>query len=119
MSELPDLSAGPSEPVPAQVRMLAAVENLGTLRSVHQPSSWFTRLQFRQGRIYLFDQGFVLGQAQGGRLALFRWGQVTVRKAGRGYLITAADRRGMGLSRSWSGFPELEQAITTGTSAVH
>lgn len=114
MSELPDPSTGLTEPVPAKVRMLATFENLGTLRSIHQPTSWFTRLQFRQGRIYLFDQGFVLGQAQGARLSLFRWGQFTVRKAGRGFLVTGADRRSMGVSGKWSGFPELREAITAG-----
>ena len=111
MSDLPGLPAEPAEPVPAQLRILASVQNLGTLRSVHRPASWLTNLQYRNGRIYLFDQGFVLGLA-GGRLGLFRWGQITVRKAGSGYLVIGADGRRMGLSRKWTGFAELEQAIT-------
>ena len=115
MSDLLGLPEDPVEPVPKQVRILASVENLGTLRSVHQPTSWFTRIQFKQGRIYLFDQGFVLGQANGA-LRLFRWGQFTVRKSGGSYLITGADRRSIGLSKKWSGFAELAQAITAGAA---
>ena len=113
MSDLTGLPVGQFESVPAQLRMLASVENLGTLRSVHQPASWFTRLQYRKGRIYLFDQGFVFGAAPG-PFRLFRWGQITVRKSGGGYLIIGADRRAMALARKWSGFAELEQAITAG-----
>jgi hypothetical protein len=113
MSDLPGLSADPVEPIPNQLRILASAENLGVLRSVHQPTSWFTRIQFRDGRIYLFDQGFVLGTAKGG-LRLFRWGQFAARKAGSGYVIIGADRRSIGLSKKWSGFAELEQAIAAG-----
>jgi hypothetical protein len=115
MSDLPDLPAEPTEPVPHQLRLLASVENLGTLHSVHQPTSWLTKAQSGQGRIYLYDQGFVLGRAAGG-LALFRWGQMTVRKARGGYLITGADRRSMVLSKKWSNFAELEKAITAGVA---
>jgi len=115
MSDLPDLPAEPAEPVPHQLRLLASAENLGTLHSVHQPTSWLAKAQSGQGRIYRYDQGFVLGQAAGG-LALFRWEQITVRKARGGYLITAADRRSMVLSKKWSNFAELEKAITAGVT---
>ena len=117
MDDLPSLGADCAEPVPKRLRVLAAAENLGTLRSVHRPTSRFTRIQFRDGRIYLFDQGFVLGQANG-TLLLFRWSQVAVRRAGSGLLITGADRRSMVLSKKWSNFAELEQAITAGAAQV-
>ena len=114
MDEFSSLPAEPGETIPTRLRILAAAENLGVLRSVHQPTSWFTRIQFRRGRIYLYDEGFVLGQSDGASLRLFRWGQLTVRKTGNGYLITDANRRPMGLSRKWSGFAQLERAITAG-----
>jgi hypothetical protein len=114
MDEFAGLPADSAEPIPTRLRILAAAENLGVLRSVHRPTSLLTKIQFRGGRIYLYGEGFVLGLAEGGSLRLFRWGQFTVKKAGGGYLITGADRRSMGLSRGWSDFAELEQAITTG-----
>lgn len=110
MSDLTGLPPAQSEPVPARLRMLASVENLGALRSVHRPASWFTRLQYRNGRIYLFDQGFVFSPLPGA-FQLFRWERSTVRKSGRGYLIIGADRRAVALTKKWSGFAELEQAI--------
>jgi hypothetical protein len=113
MDDLPGLGADSVEPVPKRLRILAAAENLGTLRSVHRPASWFTKIQFRDGRIYLYDQGFVLGQANG-TLRLFRWGQFAVRRAGSGLLVTGADKRTMGVSKKWSHFAELERAITGG-----
>ena len=113
MSDLTGLPLGRFESVPPQLRMLASVENLGALKSVHHPASWTTRLQYRKGRIYLFDQGFVFGQAAGS-FRLFRWGQFTARKSRGGYLIVGADRRAIALARKWSGFAELEQAIVAG-----
>lgn len=116
MSDLPGLPVEPAEPVPAQLRILAMMQNLGTLHSIHRPASRLANLQYRNGRIYLFDQGFVLG-LPGDRLGLFRWGQITVRKGGSGYLVIGADGRRMGLSRKWTGFAELEQAIIAGVAA--
>jgi hypothetical protein len=101
-----------SEPVPKALRVLAMAENLGVLRSVHEPKSLLTRLQFRKSKIYVYDAGLVLSLPNGG-LRLFRWGQVTLRKAGRGYLIMGADGT-MGPSRGWSEYVALEQAIAAG-----
>jgi hypothetical protein len=113
MSDVPASPAGLDGPVPRALRVLASAENLGVLRSVHQPSSWLTGLQYRQGRIYLFDQGFVLGQGAA-NFQLFRWGRFAVRKAAGGYLINGDDGRGMVLGRKWTGFAELERAVTAG-----
>lgn len=113
MSDVPDSPAGLDAPVPRALRVLATAENLGVLRSVHQPSSWLTGLQYRAGRIYLFDQGFVLGQGTA-NLQLFRWGGFTVRKSAGGYLINGDDGRGMVLGRKWTRFAELERAIAAG-----
>ena len=113
MSEVPDSPAGLATPIPRALRVLASVENLGVLRSVHQPSSWLTSLQYRAGRIYLFDQGFVLGQGTA-NLQLFRWGRFTARASAGGYLIDADDGRGMVLGRKWTGFADLGRAITAG-----
>ena len=117
MSDLPGLPAGAVEAVPVPLRILASSQNLGTLRSVHRPASRFTALQFRQGRIYLSDQGFVLAQAKG-KMLLFRRGQFTLRPVGSGYLIAGADRLSMGLGKKWSGFAELERAITAGAGEI-
>jgi len=113
MSEMSDSPADPAAPVPRALRVLASAENLGVLRSVHQPSSWLTGLQYRQGRIYLFDQGFVLAQGTA-NLQLFRRGRFTARKSPGGYLINGDDGRGMVLGRKWTGFADLERAITAG-----
>lgn len=114
MDELAGLAAESGEPVPTRLRILAAAENLGVLRSMHHPTSWLAKRQFPHGRIYLYDRGFVIGQADGSALRLFRWGQITVKKAVGGYLIAGTDGRAFGLTRKWSGFAELEQAITEG-----
>lgn len=112
MSDVPDSPAG-LDAVPRALRVLASAENLGVLRSVHEPSSWLTGLQYRQGRIYLFDQGFVLAQGTTS-FQLFRWGRFTVRKAAGGYLVSGDDGRGMVLGRKWSGFAELQRAVAAG-----
>ena len=70
---------GPGEKVPPQVRILAAGENLGTLRSAHRPSHWLGRVQFRSGRVYVFDRGLVLAQRDGASLKLFPAAQIRVK----------------------------------------
>ncbi|HEY3871399.1 MAG TPA: hypothetical protein VGM10_23765 [Actinocrinis sp.] len=114
MDELSGLAADSGEPIPTRLRILAAAENLGVLRSVHHPVSWLAKRQFPHSRIYLYDHGFVLGHADGSALRLFRWGQITAKKAVGGYLIAGTDGCAFGLTRKWSGFAELEHAITEG-----
>jgi hypothetical protein len=114
MNEFSGLPADSAEPVPTRLRILAAAENLGVLRSVHHPTSWLAKRQLPHGRIYLYDRGFVLGQADGSALRLFRWEQITLKKTVGGYLIADTDGRAFGLTRKWTGFAELEQAITDG-----
>ena len=114
MDELSSLPADPGEAIPTRLRILASAQNLGVLRSVHRPTSWLAKRRFPHGRIYLYDQGFVLGQADGSSLLLFRWEQITAKKSAGGYLIAAADGRALGLTRKWSDFAGLEQAITAG-----
>jgi hypothetical protein len=96
MGDMPGMPHHSAGDVPSGLRDLAAAEKPGALRSVHRLTSW---LKFRQGRIYLYDQGFVLRQAHG--FQPFRFGQYTVGKARAGYMITGSDGLGVGLSRKW------------------
>jgi hypothetical protein len=112
MSDLAGLPVEP-EPAPKALRVLAMAQNLGVLRSVHEPASRLARLQFRSGKIYVFDGGLVLASSTGG-LRLFRWAQVTLRKAGRRCLIMVDGGGTLGPSKGWSRQAELEQAIAAG-----
>lgn len=99
--------------MPRALRVLAGAQNLGVLRSVHQPSSWPTGPQYRAGRISLFDQGFVLVQGAA-NLRLFRRGRFTARMCAGGYRVNGDDGRGMVLGRKWTGFAEPERAVGAG-----
>ncbi|MGH3417389.1 MAG: hypothetical protein ACRDSS_13045, partial [Actinocrinis sp.] len=73
-SDASGLFADAGEQVPRGLRVLAAAQNLGALRSTHRPTSRLARFAARQGRIYVFDQGFVIG-VPGGGFALLRNGE--------------------------------------------
>ena len=111
MSDLPSPPTSPAARVPAQLGIFASTENLGTLRSVHQPASRLTKLQYRGSQIYLYDQGLVLVNAVGTML-LLRWSECTVKKSGGNYLVAGPGRQRIGLSKGWSGFTELSQALS-------
>lgn len=104
---------GLTEPVPNQVRILASQENLGTLRSAHRPSTWLSKIQFRKGRIFVFDQGVVLSRKDGARLQLFRVGQMRLKGTGSGVFVLAGPRGQAGfITGQWSGGEQLRTALS-------
>jgi len=116
MSDPVGLPTSPAARVPAQLGIFASTENLGTLRSVHQPASWLTRLQFRGSQIYLYDQGLVFMHANGA-MRLFRWSECTVKKSAGSYLVVGPGQHKFALSKGWSGFAELAKALDEGAQA--
>ena len=98
------IGLGPDEKVPNQVRILAAQENLGRLLSVHRPTNFFTRLQWRDARIHVYEQGLVLAQRAGARTRLFRVGRMRLRsmRPGRTFIV-AETQAGVAFNlRGWS-----------------
>ena len=109
MSDLGGLS-GPSEPVPNQLRILAAQENLGNLVSIHRPSTRPARIVFRDARVYLYDKGVVVSNGRGS-LSLFDWERTGVQRKGGGWQLTRSDGARFRLTRHWTGYAELGQAL--------
>jgi hypothetical protein len=101
-----------TEPVPAQLRILAAQENLGNLISIHRPATWLARLILKDSRVYLFDQGFVLSNGRGA-LGLFRSEQVTVTAKAGTWLVTRSDGARFRLTRHWTDYRELGQRLSS------
>lgn len=109
---------GPGEKVPPQVRILAATENLGALRSVHRPEGWLAKVQFRGGRVYLFDQGLVIAHRDGAALRLFRAGQMRIKNSGdRVFQLAGPQGRAGFVTTQWSEGPGLAAALTRWASA--
>ena len=107
------IGLGQGEKVPNQLRILAAQANLGTLRSVHRPTSWLSKIQFRQGRYFVFDQGIVLDQKNGARLKLFRVGAMRVKDTnGRIYLLDGPQGQSGCMISHWSDGEVLATALT-------
>ena len=106
-----DETAGPNEPVPHELRILASEENLGELRSVHRPASFGARIAFRRSRVYLYSNGFVLANPRGG-LGLFRFDQVTAASRGSARTVRRADGATfLLLDRHWTDAEALTGAI--------
>ncbi|HET9168704.1 MAG TPA: hypothetical protein VFN97_04680 [Actinospica sp.] len=103
---------GPSEPVPNQLRILAAQENLGTLISIHRPATWFARRVLKASRVYLFDRGFVLSNGRGA-LGLFLADQVTVTEKAGTWLVTRQDGARFRLTRHWTEYRELGRRLSS------
>lgn len=107
------IGLGQGEKVPNQLRILAAQENLGTLRSVHRPVGWLGKIQFRQGRYFVFDQGIVLDQKNGARLKLFRVGAMRVRDTnGRVFVLDGPQGQAGCVVSQWSDGEVLARALT-------
>jgi hypothetical protein len=105
------IGLGQGEKVPNQLRILAAQENLGTLRSVHRPTSWLGKIQFRQGRYFVFDQGVALDQGNGARLMLFRVGTMRIKDWGGVFLLAGPQGRLKFASQQWSDGEVLAKAL--------
>ena len=105
------IGLGQGEKVPNQLRILAAQENLGNLRSVHRPTSWLGRISVR-GRFFVFDQGFVLEQGDGARLMLFRVGRMWIRDMGGIFLVGGQQGRVKYVTKRWSDGEVLANALT-------
>lgn len=108
-----DAVAGPGEPVPNELRILASSENLGALRSVHRPATAIARFALKQGRVYLYERGFVLSNGRGG-LGLYRWDAVTATRRGPALLVRRADGVTVRLTRHWTDLEALTTAIEQG-----
>ena len=103
---------GPGEKVPNQLRILAAQENLGNLRSVHRPTTWLGKIQFRRGRYFVFDQGVVLDQRNGARLTLFRAGAMRVENTNdRVFLLNGPRGQAGCMTSQWSDGDVLAKAL--------
>ena len=113
MSEL----AGPSEPVPNEVRIFASGENLGRLRSVHRPDTFLARVALKQARVYLYEHGILLSNGRGG-LGLYRWDQIAATRAGSALLVHRADGVDLRLTRHWSEAEALTGAVEQGVAAA-
>jgi hypothetical protein len=109
--------AGPSEPVPNEVRILASGENLGRLRSVHRPDTFLARVALKQARVYLYDSGILLSNGRGG-VGLYRWDQITVTRHGSALLVHRADGVDLRLTRHWSEAESLTGAVEQGAAAA-
>ncbi|HWG25157.1 hypothetical protein [Actinospica sp.] len=105
------IGLGQGEKVPNQLRILAAQENLGTLRSVHRPTTWLGRITVR-GRFFVFDQGVVLEQGDGARLMLFRVGTMRIREMGGIFLLAGPHGRVKYVATQWSDGGVLANALT-------
>jgi hypothetical protein len=115
MSELSGLPAvpglaGPGEPVPNELRILASQENLGGLKSVHRPATRIAKLTLKQARVFLYERGLVLADGHGS-FGLFRWDQVSVTARGVGFQVTRQDGVGFRLTRHWSDFETLGRRL--------
>jgi hypothetical protein len=104
------IGLGQGEKVPNQLRILAAQENLGNLRSVHRPTGWLGRIQAR-GRFFVFDQGIVLEQGNGARLMLFRAGAMRIRDLGGIFLVGGPQGRIKYVTTQWSDGELLAAAL--------
>lgn len=103
------LAAG--ERIPGQVSRLASEARLGALLSVHRPSTWLCRIQFRRGVYLLFENGLILSQKEGARLKLFRVGRMRIR--GVKTFLLAGDHGQAGcMTAQWSDGAILAQALT-------
>ena len=109
--------AGPSEPVPNEVRILASGENLGRLRSVHRPDTFLARAALKQARVYLFERGILLTNGRGG-LGLYRWDQITAVRRGPALSVHRADGVDLRLTRHWSEAESLTGAVEQGVAAA-
>lgn len=103
---------GPSEPVPNQLRILAAQENLGNLISIHRPATRLARLVLKGSRVYLYDKGFVLSDGRGS-LGLFPADQVTVTEKAGTWLIARQDGARFRLTRHWSDYRALGERLAS------
>ena len=109
----------PGEKVPNQVRIMASQHSLGTLLSVHRPSSRLARIQFRNGRVYCYDQGIVLCQSDGARLKLFRVGQMRIKNSNdRTFLLAGPNGQAGFVTSQWTGGEELAGALSRWASAA-
>jgi hypothetical protein len=113
-----EIPAGPDEPVPNDLRIMASGENLGELRSVHRPASFMARMALRRSRIYLYRNGIVLVNGRG-NLGLFRFDQATTSRP-RGSALSV--RRGDGaqlllITRHWTDAEALISAVEAGVAA--
>ena len=103
---------GPTEPVPNQLRILAAQENLGNLVSIHRPATWLARRALKDSRVYLYDKGFVLANGRGA-LGLFLHGQVTVSEKAGTWLVTRQDGARFRLTRHWTDYRKLGERLSS------
>ena len=107
------IGLGQGEKVPNQLRILAAQQNLGTLRSVHRPTSWLSRIQNRRGRYFVFDQGIVLDLRNGARLKLYRVGAMRIKDTnGRIFLLDGPQGQTGCMVYQWSDGEVLARALT-------
>ena len=106
------IGLGPDEKVPNQLRILAAVENLGRLVSVHRPTTLLSRLQNRGARVFVYDQGLVWTTHEGRRTRLFRVGAMRIRNTKDvAFLLEGPQGRIGSVPADWSDGELLAKAL--------
>lgn len=109
----PSGMTAPSEPVPNQVRILASGENLGALQSAHRPVQWFSRIQMRGCRLFVFERGLVLSKWNGRGLKQFPVGQMQVKNTNdRTFLLRGPDGAAGFWPRHWSDGEALAKTLS-------
>ena len=106
-----------SEPVPNEVRILAAGENLGALRSIHRPRTAMARLALKESRIYVYEQAVVISNGRGA-LGLYRWDQILVTRKGKTWLVTRADKVTFRVTKHWTDVEAIGKAMEDGAAAA-
>lgn len=100
------------EVIPSQVSAMASQENLGKLLSVHRPTTWFCRIQFRGGVYVVYERGLVLSQRDGAKLKLFKVGQMRIKNTrDRTFLLAGSQGQAGCLALRWSDGKVLATAL--------
>ncbi len=107
------MGLAPGEKVPAPVRILASQHNLGALRSIHRPATWWCRIHFRGAAYLVFERGVVRSQKDGAQLRLFKVGQMRIMNTGdRTFLLDGPQGRIDCAPLQWSDGELLTEALS-------
>jgi len=103
----------PGEKVPNQLRIVASAESLGNLLSVHRPNTWLSKIQFRKGLAYVYEQGLVLCYRDGALLKLYRVGKMRIKNTNdRVFLLAGPDGQSGCMPAQWTDGELLAKALS-------